>query len=227
MRNIRNYSVVFYTSKPKSQEYLDEKEREKEMQAWLVSLDLDLATIQPRFLDLLRHCKFENFRPLIIQEKDREVFMEGFFQPIYTRGLHYANWNNSYLGDGEIFLDAYELHKLNKEIDPEERNERAGEIVKVPYRAIKEYIEPIISIAYLNPNPFGSPNPRLIDPLFEIVSKSDRYNRSENSFNLKILENPNFDFEAQLIEAWESDYLGGQVLIHLLYGQGNSPKDHA
>ena len=239
MRNVKDYGVNFYTSKPKSQEYLDEQEarraerervEEERMQAWLDGLELDLTTIQPRFLDLLRLYKFENFRPLEIEEEDREVFMEEFFQPIYTRGLHYANWNNSYIGDGEIFLDAYELHKLNKEMDREERSARAGETVKVHYDAIKEYIVPVIHIANLPGlyGPVGSLSSlRSIDPLFEITSKSDRYDNRDRSFNLKILADPNYDFKVQLIEAWESDYLDGLILIHLLYGQGKSPKDHA
>ena len=237
MRDIREYSVTFYTSKPKSQEYLDEqetkkaeykREKEEEMQRWLDSLELDLTTIQPSFLNLLKQHKFENFRPLQIEEKNREAFMEEFFQPIFTRGLHYENWNNSYIGDGDIFLDAYELHKLNKEMDQEKRKARSGETVKVHYRDIEEYVNPIIPIVYLNPNPFGSHRlPGSIDPLFEIISKSDRYDPTDTSFRLNILEDPNYDFKAQLIEAWESDYLGGQVLIHLLYGQGNSSKDHA
>jgi hypothetical protein len=236
MRNIKNYSVYFYTSKPKSQEYLDQQEAikaerkrnvEERKQAWIDALELDLTTIQPGFLSLLRRCKFENFRHLEIKEKDREAFMEEFFQPIYTRGLHYANWNGSYIGDGEIFLDAYELHKLNKEMDPEERKTRAGETIKVPYKAIKEYIVPHIHIANLLGLLRSNRPPKSVDPLFEIISKSDRYDSLDNSFRLKILENPNYEFKAQLIEAWESDYLGGLVLIHLLYGQGKSPQDHA
>lgn len=151
MYDIKNYGVSFYSSKPHSQKYFDDKEERKannnkEEQDWLDALELDPATIQSGFLDFLRANKFEDFRPLEIEEKDKEAFMEEFFQPIYTRGLHYANWTYEYSGDGEIFLDAYELHKLNKEIDPEERKKRAGEIVDVYFHDIEEYIVPIVPL---------------------------------------------------------------------------------
>lgn len=227
MNNVKNYGVSFYSSKPHSQEYLDEKEArkakgEKEKQDWLGALELDLATIQPYFVDFLRVNKFENFRLLEIEENDKETFMEEFFQPIYTRGLHYTNWTYQYFGDGEIFLDAYELHVLNKEMDPEERKERAGETIKVHFDDIEEYIVPMIPL--YDPTD-GTTGP--MNPLWEIISKSERYDYLDNSFELKILENPDYNFKAQFVEAWESDRFNGYMLIHVIYGEGKSSKDHA
>lgn len=222
---VEEYSITFFSERALSWEAarqersdvnfkrtIDRKRRQ--VSTWQSRQAVDLSTCAPDFADLLKARKFERFQPLLIEPGTEEAFIKKYFHPVLSLGLQHTSWSWHYQSQDDRMLDGYERYEYNPGLGPEERMERDGETVIVPFGEVYSYIAPRILVE----------RHPLIDKLQEMLERSPRYSADPHGLKMEISRDADGRFPVKLAGAWE---YRDQIVIHMLYGDGNSVEDHA
>ena len=224
-QDIENYSVSF-----SSQSYLDQlpailddyqQKRDKELEAWLKSLEADLTSCTRTFQATLKSHKFEKFERLELTEAEKAASLEKYFMPILSLGLQHTSWSYGYHLDADRILAGYEIYEFNLKLDRYQEDLAEDKTALVPLEELENFISRYLTI-------YDDSDGSIVkDPLKEMLWASDRYDSQAGGLRMQVIEDLDADFQVELLEAWQSDMFGGLLVIHVLYETGDQDQDHA